>query len=291
MCSRSRSDEIVELNISDLKPHPQDPFKPYPEDKLLDLSNSIEKVGLLNAIIVRPHADSGYEILAGKNRTNAVLNNGNKKIKAIIRNVDDDTAIMILTDSNLRNRETLLPSEKGWAYRMQVEAIGRQGKRADLSDSSTCAHDAHKLKSRDIVAENNNVSKDEIQRYIRLTYVLPHLLEQIDNKKIYLMAGVNFSYLDEASQKAVLEYHQEMEFKKRISVKSSMLIRSKHENNHIPVTVEMIKSIINEKKSKKSKAFSISRNRFKAYNDSLPNDKELEKLFLDFLASKFGEKI
>ena len=281
--------KIVELNISDLKPHPSDPFKSYSEDKLMDLANSIENVGLLNAIIVRPHANGGYEILAGKNRTNATAKNGSKKINAVIKDVDDDTAIMILTDSNLKNREELLPSEKGWAYRMQVEAIKRQGERTDLKPSLTSAHGAQRIKSRDIVAENNNVSKDEIQRYIRLSYLLPNLLEQVDNKKVYLMAGYHFSYLDEQSQFAVLEYYQDADFKKQISVKNSELIRSEYEKSNNPLTTEQIKNIINGINSKPTKSFSVSRNKFKAYSDKVPNDKELERLFLEFLAAKFRD--
>ena len=279
--------EIVELNIFDLKPHPKDPFKPYPEDKLNELANSIEKVGLLNAIIVRPHDDGGYEILAGKNRTAATAKKGGKKIKAVIKDADDDTAIMILTDSNLKNREVLLPSEKGWAYRMQVEIRNKQGKRNDLAESSTSVHREQKL-SRQEVAELNNVKESVIQRYIRITYLLPELLEQLDNNKIYLMTGVNFSYLDEQSQLAVMEYHQDKDFKKQISVKNSELIRSEYEKNNNLLTSDQIKNIINGRKSKPTKSFSVNRNKFKAYSDNLPNDKELEKLFLEFLAAKFG---
>jgi len=280
--------KIVELNIADLKPHPKDPFKPYSEDKLMDLAKSIEKIGLLNAIIVRPHTNGGYEILAGKNRTNATAKNGSKKINAVIKDVDDDTAIMILTDSNLKNREELLPSEKGWAYRMQVEIRNKQGKRTDLAENSTLVHGEQKT-SRLEVAELNNVKESIIQRYIRITYLLPELLEQVDSRKIYLMAGYNFSYLGEQSQLSVLEYYQESDFKLQISIKLSEMIRSEYDKNNTSLTLEQIEHITSGKKDKPTKTFSVSRSKFKAYSEKLPNDAELEKLFLEFLYERFGD--
>ncbi len=121
------TEKIVSLDIRLLVPHPDDPFKHYSEAKLRELAESISKVGLLEPVIVRPAEGGQYEILSGKNRTNAARKNGEKKIRAIVKDADDIEAVMIITEANLKHREMLQPSEKGWAYRLQVEAIKKQG--------------------------------------------------------------------------------------------------------------------------------------------------------------------
>jgi ParB family chromosome partitioning protein len=198
-------DKIVELDLALVKPHPRDPFKPYSEDKLKELADSIAKIGLLDPINVRPCGDGTYEILAGKNRSNAARMNGDKKIKAIARDIDDDTAIMIITDSNLKHREKLLPSEKAFAYKLQLEAIKKQGNRSDLKENKTSVEIQQKI-SRQIIADVYNVKDNEIQRYIRLTSLIPELLDLVDSEEIPLMAGVDLSHIDVQSQTTVYHY-------------------------------------------------------------------------------------
>jgi len=279
------NEKIVELPLSGLKPHPKDPFRYYTEEKLRELMESISKVGLLDPINVRMSVDGGYEILSGKNRTKAFNQLEIEKIPAIVRDVDDDTAILIITDSNLRNREFIPPSEKGWAYRLQLEAISRQGQRKDLTQDSTSVHDEQKT-SRSIVAARNQVKDSEIQRYIRLTYLLPDILDFVDNKKLPLMSGVSLSYLDEQAQTVLYDYLKSESTKKKISATIAGAIRERYESRKNSLTSADLVELMEGKKV--SKTFSINRKKFKQYADSLPGDEELELLFLEFLHTKYG---
>jgi len=284
-------EKIVELDLTHVKPHPQDPFKPYSEEKLKELADSIAKVGLLDPINVRPDKNGGYEILTGKNRSNAARLNGDKKIKAIVRDVDDDTAVMIITDSNLKHREKLLPSEKAFAYKLQLDAVKKQGKRSDLEENETSTQIAWKSESACLVAEHNEVSRDEIRRYIRLTYLIPELLELVDNDEIPLMAGVYISQIDEQAQKEVYQYFFVLNNEGKLDLKTSAAIKEAFKDRKMSITVDTLAKLLNKEKSKiKPKPFSINRSKFKDFADKLPNDNDLEKLFLEFLHEKFGDK-
>jgi len=197
--------QAVKIPLSLTKPHPADPFKPYTSEKLYELANSIAEYGLFEPILVKEENDGSFAILAGKNRANACRLINHTEIDAYICGVDDDTAIMIITDSNLKHRDRLLPSERGFAYRMQLEALKRQGKRSDLEEETTSVKIAPKLRSNEIVAAHNAVSVDDIKRYIRLTYLIPELLERIDNDRLPIGVGIDFSHLDETSQRMVYE--------------------------------------------------------------------------------------
>ena len=283
-------DVITELDIDLFSTNPKDPFRPYTTEKLEELAESINKFGLLEPVIVRPLETTNgliYEILSGKNRTNAEKLNGKKKIKSIIREVDDETAILIITDANLKHRDMLLPSEKGFAYRLQLEAITMQGKRTDLAEDSTSVHGEQKW-SRRIVAEQNNVKDSEIQRYVRLTYLLPSLLENVDNRNIPLMSGVDLSYLNEPSQEAVLNYLLATSFKRKISVELSGRIRDEYEAANSLTLVQVRDVVEGIKTPKISSKFSIDRGKFKQFTEILPDDKELERLFIQFLNEKFS---
>ena len=164
---------------------------------------SIKERGVLVPILVRPTNDGNFEIVSGHRRHHASLLAGKTEIPAIVREMDDDTAILLMVDSNLQ-REELLPSEKAFAYKMKLDAMKRQGQRTDL----TCARIAHKsdgIKSRDILAEQIGESKDQIRRYIRLTNLVPDLLNRVDNKTIAFNAAVEVSYLTEPEQKMLCD--------------------------------------------------------------------------------------
>lgn len=282
-------EKIVELDLVLVKPHPQDPFKPYTEEKLKELAESIAKVGLLDPINVRPDKNGGYEILAGKNRSNAVRLNGDKKIKAIVRDVDDDTAILIITENNLKHRERLFPSEKAFAYKLQLEAVKNQGKRSDLAENGTSTQIAWKSESAALIAEHNEVSKDEIRRFIRLTYLIPELLELVDDDKIPLMAGVDLSLIDEQAQREVYQYFFASDNGNQIDLKTGALIKQIFKDGKTPITADNLNKLLSkQQREQKPKPFSINRNKFKSFADKLPDDKELESLFIEFLKVKFG---
>ncbi len=275
-------ERIVSLDVSLLTPHPDDPFRHYSDAKLRELAESIEKVGLLEPVIVRPAESGKYEILSGKNRTNAVKKNGERTIRAIVKDVDDFKAVMIITDANLKHREILTTSEKGWAYRLQVEAIKKQGERNDLG-----AVQIEQKLSRRIVAEINEVKDSEIQRYIRLTYLIPELLEMVDEGEIPVMAAYQVSYLDTESQNTLLHYLEEAETK--LTIKLAQKIRETFSKN-IPLSAEKIEKFIeyNNKRESKTISFKISREKLGRFSDAVPDDETIEKLFLEFLTERFS---
>lgn len=191
-------ERVQNLPLDKLEPFPNHPFKVIDDDKMLETVESIKERGVLVPILVRPKNDGNFEIVSGHRRHHASQLAGLTEIPAIVREMDDDTAILLMVDSNLQ-REELLPSEKAFAYKMKLDAMKRQGQRTDL----TCAQIAHKfdgMKSRDILAEEVGESKDQIRRYIRLTYLVPDLLERVDNKTMAFNAAVEVSYLTEPEQ-------------------------------------------------------------------------------------------
>lgn len=191
-------ERIQNLPLDKLEPFPNHPFKVIDDDKMLETVESIKERGVLVPILVRPKNDGNFEIVSGHRRHHASQLAGLTEIPAIVREMDDDTAILLMVDSNLQ-REELLPSEKAFAYKMKLDAMKRQGQRTDL----TCARIAHKfdgMKSRDILAEEVGESKDQVRRYIRLTYLDPDLLDRVDNKTMAFNAAVEVSYLTEPEQ-------------------------------------------------------------------------------------------
>ncbi len=275
-------ERIVSLDVSLLTPHPDDPFRHYSDAKLRELAESIEKVGLLEPVIVRPAEGGKYEILSGKNRTNAVKKNGKRTIRAIVKDVDDFKAVMIITEANLKHREMLHPSEKGWAYRLQMEAIKKQGERNDLD-----AVQIEQKLSRRIVAEINEVKDSEIQRYIRLTYLIPELLEMVDEGEIPVMAAYQVSYLDTGSQNVVFRYLEESGTK--LTIKLAQKIRENFSKN-LSLSAEKIENFKehNNRKESETISFKISREKLGRFSDAVPDDETIEKLFLEFLTERFS---
>ena len=187
------------LPVEALRPFSGHPFHLYTDEKLRELTDSIREHGVLMPVLVRSVDAGGYEIISGHNRVEAAKLAGLDKVPVTVRELDDDTATILMVDSNLRQRETLLPSEKAWAYRMKLEAIKRQGFRADL----TCAQVGHKFpgqKSRDIVAEEAGESKNQISRYIRLTELIPPFLDMVDGGRLAFNPAVELSYLSLENQ-------------------------------------------------------------------------------------------
>ena len=299
MFGLKQDEKIVSLDVSLLTPHSADTFRYYSDTKLRELAESIGKVGLLEPILVRPTKDGKYEILSGKNRTNAVRQNGGQTIRAIVKDVDDCEAVLMITEANLKHREILHPSEKGWAYRLQLEAIRRQGERGDLGavqieqksgavqiEQKSGAVQIEQKWSRRIVAELNDVKDSEIQRYIRLTYLISELLEMVDEGKIPIMAAYRLSYLDVASQRAVLRFLQESGDK--LTIQLAQKIRESFAEDGA-VSAEKIHTFSEDKPSANGKtvSFKINRDRLKGISDRIPEDK-LEELFLEFLKEKFS---
>lgn len=190
-------ERVQNLPLDKLEPFPHHPFKVIDDDKMLETVESIKERGVLVPILVRPKNDGNFEIVSGHRRHHASQLAGLTEIPAIVRDMDDDTAILLMVDSNLQ-REELLPSEKAFAYKMKLDAMKRQGQRTDL----TCSQIGNKLgmKSSEELAEQTGESKNQIFRYIRLTHLVPDLLDRVDNKTMAFNAAVEVSYLTEPEQ-------------------------------------------------------------------------------------------
>ena len=188
---------IKSIAIGDLRPFPDNPFS-VRED--MELQDSVQKYGVISPLVVRPLESGGYEIISGHRRMAACEAAGMDKIPAFVREMDDTTAIIALVDSNL-HREYVLPSEKANAYKMKLEAIKKQGERTDLSEKATCGQVVHK--SRDEVSESE--SGRQVQRYIRLTELIPQILQMVDEGKIAFSPAVELSYLPAEQQEDLLE--------------------------------------------------------------------------------------
>ena len=189
-------ERIQNLPLDKLEPFPNHPFKVIVDDKMLESVESIKERGVLVPILVRPKNDGNFEIVSGHRRHHASQLAGLTEIPAIVREMDDDTAILLMVDSNLQ-REELLPSEKAFAYKMKLDAIKRQGQRTDLTSGQIVQKSKFSVQ---IVGEQAGENYKQVQRYIRLTNLIPDLLDRVDNKTMAFNAAVEVSYLTEQEQ-------------------------------------------------------------------------------------------
>ena len=191
---------ITNIPVEKLKPFPDHPFQVRDDDSMRETVESIKTYGVLQPAIVRPTKDGDYEILSGHRRKHASELAGRKTIPAIVRELDDDAAIIFMVDSNLQ-RENILPSERAAAYKMKMEALKRQGLRTDLTSPQLAA----KFRSDDAVAKEADVSGDTVRRYIRLTELQPELQQMVDEKKMAFTPAVEISYLKPDEQRMLLD--------------------------------------------------------------------------------------
>ena len=188
-------EQVQQIPIDELHPFTNHPFKVVDDEAMTRTVESIKLLGVTNPLIARPRPEGGYEIISGHRRQHAAQLAGLNTLPVIVRQIDDDAAILLMVDSNLQ-RESILPSEKAFAYKMKLEALKNQGARSDL----TSPQNAAKFRSDDAVAKNQGISGDTVRRYVRLTNLIPELLDMVDNKKISFNPAVELSYLDEKQQ-------------------------------------------------------------------------------------------
>ena len=196
-------EQVQQIPIGELFPFKNHPFKVLDDESMQRTVESVEQYGVLSPLIARPRPEGGYEIISGHRRQHAAQLAGLDTLPVIVRQMDDDAAVLLMVDSNLQ-RENILPSERAFAYKMKLEAIKNQGARSDL----TCGQFGHKLngaKARDIVADESGDNARNVQRFIRLTSLIPELLDMVDEKKIAFNPAVELSYLDESQQRDFLE--------------------------------------------------------------------------------------
>jgi len=278
----SRADEnrekIVELPLTELFPFKDHPFKVVDDEAMFDTVESVKKYGVLVPAIARPREEGGYEIVAGHRRHRASELAGRETLPVIVRNLDDDEAVIIMVDSNLQ-RENILPSERAFAFKLKLEAIKRQGARTDL----TCTQVGHKLndgkKSVEIVAEQAGSSRNQIQRYIRLTELIPELLSMVDEKKIAFNPAVELSYLKKEEQTDLIEA-MEME---QSTPSLSQAQRLKKFSAEGKLTLEAMSAIMSEEKKGEIDKVTLTGDKLKKYFPKSYTPKQMEETIIKLL--------
>ena len=193
-------EQVQQIPIGELFPFKNHPFKVLDDESMQRTVESVEQYGVLSPLIARPRPEGGYEIISGHRRQHAAQLAGLETLPVIVRNMDNDAAVLLMVDSNLQ-RENILPSERAFAYKMKLEALKNQGARSDLTSSQI----GTKLRADEKVAQDLGESRNQVQRFIRLTNLIPELLDMVDEKKIAFNPAVELSYLDESQQRDFLE--------------------------------------------------------------------------------------
>ncbi len=264
-----------EIEIGRIHAFPNHPFKVLDDERMDTLVDSIRENGILNPVIVRPDKNGDYEMISGHRRLHAAGIVGLSKVPAIVKEMSDDEAIIKMVDANIQ-REEILPSERAFSFKMKMEALSRQGNRGDL----TCGTEFHKLdensrKTRETIGSESGMTGRQVAKYIRLTELIPELLDNVDVKKITLTMGVDLSYLDQQVQKWVYEYFKENGFLKPVQVEAL-----KNHPNLSNASQHMIITILNEALPKKSTAAKVSL-----------SEKKLDKYFPPHYSAKERENV
>ena len=240
--AKENGEKILQIPLNELHMPEIHPFKIVDDEKMQEMAESIKKYGVMTPGIARPLENGGYELVSGNRRKRASELAGMETMPVIVREMDDDAAIILMVDANLQ-REEILPSERAFAYKLKLEAMKRQGARTDL----TCAPLEHKLenqKSRDILAEQAGESREQIRRYIRLTELIPKLLEMVDEKLLAFRPAVEVSYLTTEEQEYLLDSIQVNECTPSLA----QALRLKQYSQEGILSAERIETIMGEEK-------------------------------------------
>ncbi len=250
------AEKVQEINISDISDFPEHPFKVNDDDKMQEMVKSIKEYGVILPVIVRPKEDGTYEMISGHRRKRACELAGVKQIRCIVKNLSDDEATILMVDSNIQ-REEILPSEKAFAYKMKLEAMKHQGKQLETTSDPM----EQKLTTREIIANENGESASNIQRYIRLTELIPELLEEVDNKRIAFRPAVELSYLSEENQYVVLN---KLEYDE-VSPSLSQAIVLKKMQQEGTITEEKIEELLDKEKPNQKEFIKIHNEKIDRY--------------------------
>ena len=271
------TEEIKPVPISELKPFTEQPFKVKLDEDMDALVESIKQCGVLTPVIARPHKDGGYEILSGHRRVKACELAGITDIPVVLKNLDDDTATILLVDSNLQ-REHILPSEKAFAYQMKLEAMKRKAGRPSKENSEQFALNFQGKQSSEILGEQVGESKDQIRRYIRLTNLIDPILDMVDNNQIAMNAAVEISYLGSKEQAAVMQSIEKEETSPSIAQARKM--RKFHQDGNLSNAV--IDSIMMEQKPETVK-ITLGEEKLKKYFPKSYSKAKMEEIILKLL--------
>ena len=272
-----KTEEIKPIKLEELKPFEEQPFKVLEDESMDELVDSIKQSGVLSPIVTRPHPDGGYEILSGHRRARACEIAGITEIPAVVKNLDDDTAIILLVDSNLQ-REHILPSEKAKAYEMKLEAMKRKAGRPSKDNYSQIGNNFEEATSSDQFAKEVGESKNQIFRYIRLTNLIEPILEMVDTKEIAMNAAVELSYLGSKTQSEVLEAIESEDTAP--SIEQAKKIRRFNDEGRL--NPDVILSIMQEQKPEKLK-ITLGDEQIKKYFPKSFTKKQMEDTIIKLL--------
>ena len=275
----SRADEtrekIIEIPLTELHPSQDHPFKVIDNEAMFDTAESVKQYGVLVPAIARPRDEGGYELVAGHRRKRACELAELETMPVIVRNLDDDAAIIIMVDSNLQ-RENILPSERAFAFKLKLEAIKRQGKRADLTSSQL----GTKLPRADeIIAEQAGSSRNQVQRFIRLTNLIPEILSMVDEKKIAFNPAVELSFLKDEEQIDLLEA-MDME---QATPSLSQAQRLKKFSNEGKLSLEVMSAIMSEEKKGDLDKVTLTGDKLKRYFPKSYTPRQMEETIIKLL--------
>ena len=257
--AEAQLEKVVMLNPADISDFPNHPFKVKQDEAMAEMVDSVKLYGVLAPALVHPKADGGYEMVAGHRRKCAATLAGITEMPCIVRNLTDDEATIIMVDSNLQ-RETILPSEKAFAYKMKLEAMKRQGQRSDLT-STPLEPKLKGSRSNEELAASSPDSRSQIQRYIRLTELIPPVLDMVDSGKIAFRPAVELSYLSKEQQQSL---YDTMECED-CTPSLAQAIKMKEFSRDGKLTVEVILSIMQEEKPNQREQFKMPKERISKY--------------------------
>lgn len=257
------AEKVEEIDISKITDFPDHPFKVRNDEQMQEMVKSVKEYGVILPVIVRPKEDGTYEMISGHRRKRACELAGVKQIRSIVQDLTDDEATILMVDSNIQ-REEILPSEKAFAYKMKLEAMKHQGKRVDLEEYETSvpmAHNFENMTSREILGKQVGESQDQIRRYIRLTYLIPELLKQVDLKRVAFRPAVELSYLSEENQYVVQNIFEFDE----VTPSLSQAIRLKKLEQEGKLTEEKIEEIMGQEKPNQKEFIKIHNEKIEKY--------------------------
>ena len=273
-----KTESVKQVQLSQLSPFKQHPFKVNDDAKMQETVESIKQYGVLSPAIARPLPGGGYELVSGHRRKRACELAGIDAMPAIVRDLDDDAATIVMVDSNLQ-RENVLPSERAQAYKMKLEALRRQAGRKAKENSVQVGQNFESRTSREILAENSPDSSTQIQRYIRLTELAPELQEMVDNKKIAFTPAVELSYLSESEQQLLLDAMDS----EQATPSLSQAQRLKQFSQRGELTAAVMRAIMSEEKKPEIDRITITGDRLRKYFPRSYTPKQMEETIIKLL--------
>lgn len=282
--AEEQREKVLDIPLSEISDFPNHPFKVKADEAMLEMADSVKQYGVLVPGLVRLKADGGYEMVAGHRRKKASELAGKETMPCIVRQLDDDAATIIMVDSNLQ-RESILPSEKAFAYKMKLEAIKRQGSRTDLTSAQVAQKSTNKT-SRQIIAEQAGEGPHQISRYIRLTELIPSLLEMVDGKQIAFNPAVELSYLAENEQQDLYNTMQSEDCTP--SLAQAQHIKKLSQDGRL--SVDVIFSILTEEKPNQKEKFNIQRERIDRFFPKSFSEKQKEDLIVQLLEGWYKKR-